>query len=47
MARKRKEYAAPRIEKRELLKEIAATGSTVSGQLVTPKGGCFKQEERK
>jgi hypothetical protein len=45
MPRERKEYVAPEIEKRDQLKEVAAgAATTVSGQQVTPKGGCFKKE---
>ena len=45
MPRKRKEYVAPTIEKRDQLNEVASGGTTtVSGQL-TPKGGCFKTED--
>jgi hypothetical protein len=44
MLRKRKEYVAPKIEKRDQLKEVAAAGTTVSGELA-PKGGCFKKED--
>ena len=46
MLRERKEYVAPEIGKCDLLKEVAAgTATTVSGQLVTPKGGCFEKED--
>jgi hypothetical protein len=46
MPRKRKEYAAPRVEKRESLTEVTQDGPTVSGTPVV-KGGCFEQERAK
>jgi hypothetical protein len=38
-------YVPPQIEKRERLKEVAQSPTTVSGT-VPVKGGCFKQEKQ-
>jgi hypothetical protein len=45
MQRKRKEYPAPQVEKREKLTEVARFVTT-SGTLAS-KGGCFKKERAK
>jgi hypothetical protein len=46
MPQKRKEYAAPQVEKREKLAEVARFATTTSGATMI-KGGCFKQERAK